>query len=319
VSVPATEITEIEAKVSNGKFMIDGLNNWIKRNASWSWLSIPSLLVAWMLVATQFESYILPQPWEVFDEAWNEMLFPEPDVLIDDDGNEIAISDADRVTTWGLFSQGEVGSSINHLFRGELWPHIGWSLLEEVGGFGAAIICSLFFGFLAGFYKGFREYIVPLNGLFMAIPPIAWAPLMLIIFGIGYTTIVIIIFISAVNPMILTIMEGVLHIQGQEVRAARVLGAKKWQLFLHVYLPASLPFVTAALRIGFSQAWRALVAAEMIGASVGLGYMVQTGGEVGNSRLVLLGIVLIGFFSYLFERTLFRPIEKRYEVWRLGA
>ncbi len=243
---------------------------------SWSWLSIPSLLVAWMLVATQFPSYILPQVWDVAHEGY------------------VWIAD------------------------GELFPHIWASLVEEVGGFGAAIIISMIAGFLAGFYKGFREYIVPLNGLFMAIPPIAWAPLMLIIFGIGYTTIVIVIFISAVNPMILTIMEGVLQIQGQEVKAARVLGAKPWQLFLYVYLPASLPFVTAALRIGFSQAWRALVAAEMIGATQGVGWMVQMGGEIGNSRQVLLGIVLIGLFSYVFERLFFRQIEKRYEVWRLA-
>ncbi len=313
MSVPAVKTTEIAIK----NWQANGLTRWIRENASWSWLSIPSLLVAWVLIASQFESYIFPQPWEVADEAWNEMLFPDPRVDIDDDGNEIPILAADRVTTWGLLTQGEVERGIKYLFRGELWPHIWWSLLEEIGGFGAAIIFAVFFGFMTGFFKGFREYLVPLNGLFMAIPPIAWAPLMLIIFGIGYTTIVIVIFISAVNPMILTIMEGVLTIQGQEVRAARVLGAKRWQLFLHVYLPASLPFITAALRIGFSQAWRALVAAEMIGASVGLGYMVQTGGEVGNSRIVLLGIVLIGFFSYLFERTLFRPIEKRYEVWRL--
>ena len=313
-------VSAIEMSKSNNKnSKVEDIVKTIRDKASWSWLSIPSLLIAWMLIATQFESYILPQPWEVFDEAWNEMLFPEPEFLMDDDGNEIAIDEATRPSVLGLLGEGKFNEAVAYFFRGELWPHIGWSLLEEVGGFGAAIFFSLLFGFMAGFFKGFREYLVPLNGLFMAIPPIAWAPLMLIIFGIGYTTIVIVIFISAVNPMILTIMEGVLQIQGQEVRAARVLGAKRWQLFLYVYLPASLPFVTAALRIGFSQAWRALVAAEMIGASVGLGYMVQTGGEVGNSRLVLLGIVLIGFFSYLFERTLFRPIEKRYEVWRLGA
>ncbi len=242
---------------------------------SWSWWSIPSLLLAWMLIATQFPSYILPQVWDV------------------------AIEGVDWVSS------------------GEIWPNVWASLLEEIGGFGGAIVVAVGCGFLAGFYKPFREYMVPLNGLFMAIPPIAWAPLMLIIFGIGYTTIVVVIFISAVNPMILTIMEGVLQIQGQEVRAARALGARRWQLFLYVYLPASLPFVTAALRIGFSQAWRALVAAEMIGASQGLGWMVSTGGEIGNSRQVLLGIVLIGLFSYLFERLIFRQIEKRYEVWRL--
>ena len=316
MSVPVAKVTTTESESSEERREF-ALIRFIRKNASWSWLSIPSLLLVWILVATQFESYILPQPWEVLDEAWNEMLFPAPDEEIDDDGNVIVIPKDQQVSTWKLLKEGEFVEAVKYLFRGELWPHVGWSLLEEVGGFGAAIICSLIFGFLAGFFKGFREYIVPLNGLFMAIPPIAWAPLMVIIFGLGYTTIVIVIFISAVNPMILTIMEGVLQIQGQEVRAARILGARRWQLFLYVYLPASLPFVTAALRIGFSQAWRALVAAEMIGASVGLGYMVQTAGEVGNSRLVLLGIAMIGLFSYMFERLLFRPIEKRYEVWRL--
>lgn len=242
---------------------------------SWSWWSIPSLLIVWMLVASQFPDYILPQVWHVAEEAY----------------------------LW--------------IVDGTLFDHLFASFLEEVGGFGASIIVAVIVGFMAGFYKGFREYIVPLNGLFMAIPPIAWAPLMLIIFGIGYTTIVVVIFISAVNPMILTIMEGVLQIQGSEVRAARVLGAKRWQLFIYIYLPASLPFITAALRIGFSQAWRALVAAEMIGATQGLGWMVSMGGEIGNSRQVLLGIVLIGGVSWLFERMFFRQIEKRYEVWRI--
>ncbi|WP_455197840.1 ABC transporter permease [Kaarinaea lacus] len=316
MSVPAVKVSS-PASTSTSTKALSVTVDFVRRNASWSWLSIPSLLLVWILVATQFESYILPQPWEVMDEAWNEMLFPTQEEIMDDDGNIIEIPEDERITTWRLLKQGELAAAVQHLFRGEIWPHVGWSLLEEIGGFGAAIICALLFGFLAGFFKGFREYIVPLNGLFMAIPPIAWAPLMVIIFGLGYTTIVIVIFISAVNPMILTIMEGVLQIQGQEVRAARILGARRWQLFLYVYLPASLPFVTAALRIGFSQAWRALVAAEMIGASVGLGYMVQTAGEVGNSRLVLLGIAMIGLFSYMFERLLFRPIEKRYEVWRL--
>lgn len=243
---------------------------------SWSWLSIPSLLLVWAIISSQFPSYILPQFWEVAEEGYE----------------------------W--------------LIAGELHVHLGISLLEEVIGFGSAFIVAVILGFLAGFFKPFREYITPLNGLFMSIPPVAWAPLMLIIFGIGYTSIIIVIFIAAVCPMIITIMEGVLQIQGTQVKAARVLGAKKVQLFTYVYLPASLPFITAALRIGFSQAWRSLVAAEMIGATSGIGWMVSMGGEVGNARQVLLGIALIGGLSWAFERLIFRQIEKRYEVWRLA-
>jgi len=243
---------------------------------SWSWFSIPSLLLVWMIIASFFPSYILPQFWEVAEEAWE----------------------------WAI--------------EGDLHVHLGISLMEEAVGFGSAFIVAVILGFLAGFFQPFREYITPLNGLFMSIPPVAWAPLMLIIFGIGYTSIIIVIFIAAVCPMIITIMEGVLQIQGTQVKAARVLGAKPYQLFRYVYLPASLPFITAALRIGFSQAWRSLVAAEMIGATAGIGWMVSMGGEIGNARQVLLGIVLIGGLSWLFERLIFRQIEKRYEVWRLA-
>ena len=252
-----------------------GAREWRLR-FSWSWFSIPALLLVWAAVATQFPSYIFPQVWEVMSEGYE----------------------------W--------------LSNGELLPHLGMSLLEVTGGFGAAIIVAAICGFLAGFFRPFREFIVPLNGLFMSIPPVAWAPLMLIIFGIGYTTITIVIFIAAVNPMIITIMEGVLQIHGTEVKAARSLGARRWQLFLYVYLPASLPFVTAALRIGFSQAWRSLVAAEMVGATQGIGWMVSMGGEIGNARQVLLGIALIGGLSWAFERLIFRQMEKRYEVWRLA-
>ena len=255
----------------------------------WSWTSIPSIIVLWMVVAHQFPAYLLPQFWLVLKEGMKQLANTE-------------------------------APSIYH--------HLSASLQAELYGFGAAIVVSIVLGFLAGFYRSFREYLVPLNGLFMSIPPIAWAPLMLFLFGLPTNgpadllifpiAIIMVIFISAVNPMINCIIEGVLQIQGTEVKAARILGARPWQLFVYVYLPASLPYITTALRIGFSQAWRALVAAEIIGATAGIGYMVNYAKELGNSKIILLGIALIGGISWLFERLFFRPIEKRYEVWRLN-
>lgn len=200
--------------------------------------------------------------------------------------------------------------------NGQLWPQLGSSLLEEVGGFGAAIVAALALGTSAGVSTRFREFVTPLNALFTAIPPITWAPLTMIVFGIGYLSIIAVIFVAAVFPMALTVQEGVLAIRGGEVRAARILGAGRWQLLMHVYFPASLPALTSALRAGFSQAWRALVAAEMIGASRGIGWMVATGGQVGNAAQVLLGIALIGFTAWLAESLVFRRIERRYQGWR---
>jgi taurine transport system permease protein len=199
---------------------------------------------------------------------------------------------------------------------GDLWWQLSASLLREIGGFAAATVVALALGTGAALSSGFRAFIGPLNSLFMAIPPIAWAPLSMIFFGLGYLSIAVVIFIAAVFPMAATIQEGVLAIQGGEIRAARTLGAGRLQLLRYVYLPASLPFVTTALRIGFSQAWRALVAAEMIGASQGIGWMVAMGGQTGNSSEVLLGVSLIGLIAWLMESLVFRRIERRYESWR---
>lgn len=200
--------------------------------------------------------------------------------------------------------------------NGSLGPQLLASVLEELGGFGAAIVVSLLVGTAAGLSPRLRDFVAPLNSLFMAIPPIAWAPLTMIVFGIGYLSIVVVIFIAAVFPMAITVQQGVQAIRHGEVRAARVLGANRLQLLRHVYFPASLPYLTAALRIGFSQAWRALVAAEMIGASKGIGWMVSMGGQIGNSSQVLLGIAIIGLIAWLMESLVFRRIEQHYQTWR---
>ena len=198
---------------------------------------------------------------------------------------------------------------------GSLGQHLAASMLEELGGFAAAIVVALLLGTATGLSPWLRDFAGPLNSLFMAIPPIAWAPLTMIVFGIGYWSIVAVIFIAAMFPMAITVQQGVQAIRHGEVRAARVLGANRSQLLRYVYVPASLPYLTAALRIGFSQAWRALVAAEMIGASKGIGWMVSTGGQIGNSSQVLLGIVLIGLIAWLMENQIFRRLERRYQPW----
>lgn len=199
---------------------------------------------------------------------------------------------------------------------GSLVKHLGSSLLREAIGFGIAASSAVALGTVMGLSRGWRAFMGPLNSLFMAIPPMAWTPLAVIFLGLGDASIVAVIVVAALFPMALTVQEGVQSIQEGEVRAARTLGASRQQLLRHVYLPACLPFVTAAMRLGFSQAWRALVAAEMIGASQGIGWMVSTGGQIGNSSQVLLGIVLIGSIAWLTESLVFRRLESHYAPWR---
>lgn len=226
---------------------------------------------------------------------------------------------ASRLPEYVLPQPWHVAAEALHWVRdGKLWPQLQASLVEETVGFGAAAAASLAIGMAAGISRPVREFVTPVSALFMSIPPVAWAPLTMIVFGLGMPAIVAVIFVAAAFPMATTIQQGVEGIAGGEVRAARTLGASRRQLLLNVYLPASLPAITAALRIGFSQAWRALVAAEMIGATRGIGWMVSMGGQVGNADQVLLGMVLIGVIAWLMESLVFRRIESHYQHWHKG-
>jgi taurine transport system permease protein len=144
---------------------------------------------------------------------------------------------ASRLPEYVLPQPWHVAAEALHWVRdGKLWPQLHASLVEETVGFGAAAAASLAIGMAAGISRPVREFVSPLVGLFMAIPPIAWAPLCLIVFGLGYLAIAVVIFIAAVFPMAVTIQEGVLGIVGGQVRAARTLGAGRLQLLRYVYL-----------------------------------------------------------------------------------
>lgn len=202
------------------------------------------------------------------------------------------------------------------LASGKIWSQLVASLAREAAGFSVAILIAVIVGALTGVSRPIRRFAAPLVSFFMSIPPIAWAPLALLMFGVGDLAIMAVIFISSAFPMIVTIQDGVDAIGQSEVRAARTLNASRLQLARYVYLPASLPSLTSALRVGFAQAWRALVAAEMIGASRGIGWMVATGGQIGNTAQVLLGIILIGLIAWAAETMIFSRLERHYRAWR---
>ncbi len=283
-----------------------------KSKFSYAWLSIPAVLLAWFLLAwflawsgewgelfDRFENQLrLPQSWTVVYSGYEE-LFP----LVDFSGSGIREFRLDN----------------------ELFKNMYVSLFREVIGFGSALILALVVGAATGFFKPFRQFMYPITALFQSVPPIAWAPIMVLVFtspfyqsltaSVFSLAVLSVIFIAGFFPMVVTIQEGVLQIQGTDVKAARVLGAKGWQLYRYVYFPASLPFITTGMRLGFSYAWRALVAAEMLGVEFGIGQLILTGDSTGKTPLILLGVAIIGGISFLFEAFIFKRIEAHYSEW----
>jgi len=133
--------------------------------------------------------------------------------------------------------------------------------------------------------------------------------------GVGEQAKVIVIFIATFLVLVVTIYQGVCNVDTTLIKAARVLGAKDRDIFFRVVIPASTPFIFTGARLGLSAALTTLVAAELTGASKGLGMMIQKASGYYDMATVLLGIILIGIIGMALEK-LVKFLERRLTGWQ---
>ncbi|MGL6231892.1 taurine ABC transporter permease TauC [Aeromonas rivipollensis] len=191
-----------------------------------------------------------------------------------------------------------------------LWQHLGRILV--------ALAAAAFFGITAGIAMGLsptvRGMLDPLIELYRPVPPLAYLPLMVIWFGIGETSKVLLIYLAIFAPVAMATLAGVQSAKAVRVRAAQALGASRMQVLWHVILPGALPDILTGLRIGLGVGWSTLVAAELIAATRGVGFMVQSAGEFLATDVVLAGILVIALIAFLLELGL-RALQRRLTPW----
>lgn len=196
------------------------------------------------------------------------------------------------------------------------YANLGSSLGRLAAGFSLAAALALALGLWCGRSAATRQFFNPLISFFQAVPPVAWAPMLIIFFGMGHAPMITVIAAAVLFPVWINTMDGARQIRLSHLRAAQSMGASGWRLIWHVYLPETLPAAVSGLRIGFGMGWRSLVAAEMIGASSGLGWDLFTHGQTGNMSAVFFEILAIGCLSVLLDQVLFRRVEARIAHWR---
>ncbi len=147
------------------------------------------------------------------------------------------------------------------------------------------------------------------------IPPLAYLPLMIIWFGIGETSKILLIFLSVFAPVALGARAGVRSAAIEQIHAAYSFGATRWQVLRHVILPSAMPEILTAMRIGIGFGWTTLVAAEMVAATKGIGYMVLSASQFLQTTVVIVGIIVIAAIAYLFDM-LMRFIERKVVPWK---
>ncbi|MEG2883106.1 MAG: taurine ABC transporter permease TauC [Acinetobacter sp.] len=198
--------------------------------------------------------------------------------------------------------------------KATLWQHLAASISRVLLALVAAIAIGVPLGLWMGLNKWVRAVLDPLVELLRPIPPLAYLPLLVIWFGIGETTKVLLIFFSILAPVIISSTHGVLSHQLNRERAALSLGASQSQVFWYVILPTALPHILTGVRIGLGVGWSTLVASELVAADRGIGFMVQSAAQFLITDTVVLGIIVIAIVAVSFELFL-RWLQKQLSPW----
>jgi sulfonate transport system permease protein len=198
---------------------------------------------------------------------------------------------------------------------GELWQHLRPSLVRVALGFGLAALLGLLGGALLGLSRRAGAVALPLLRAYAQVPVIAWMPLGILLLGIEERLLVALIASAALGPVLLNTYEGVRGVPTQLLEVARVYGYRGPRLLRRVVAPAALPPVFVGLRYGLSQAWLTLVAAELVGTTEGMGYLLVEARELFQLDVVLAAILVLGLTGVLLDGALSR-IESRLLSWR---
>ena len=196
----------------------------------------------------------------------------------------------------------------------ELFEHAAISLGRMVVSLGIAASIAVPLGLVMGLDRRLDALIDPLVELLRPISGIAWIPLALFIFGIGNALPVFIMTYAAFFPIVVGTVAGVRAVDARLVAAAQTMGVPRRRIVTHVVVPAALPALLVALRLGVATSWTAVVAAELIGAPSGVGYAVEWYRELLMTPQVMAFIATIGLLGYLTD-TLIRTLTQVFTPW----
>lgn len=226
------------------------------------------------------------------------------------------------VLTWWVVAQlrvvpeaffvgpGTVLAEFGELLRKGVLPgYLSDSLTRLAYGVGFGLALGLPMGFVVAMSRWARRLTWPLLLFFQAIADIAWLPIVIVWFGFSLTAVTFVIVYTIVFPLMLSIVAGVEQVQGDLVRAARSLGAGRFRVFTEVIVPGALPSIASGIRTGLGYGWRALVAAEIIVGTSGIGFMMFDARRVGDVTEVFVGMIVLGILWFALDALVLAPFE----------
>lgn len=194
---------------------------------------------------------------------------------------------------------------------GELLVNAGYSMLRQFTGVVLAAAFGIPVGLALGASPVVRAAFLPLCRLIYPIPGIAWIPLAILWFGIGFNSTVFVIFFTGIWPIIFNTMAGVETLSGQYTDVARVYLASRSLYTRRILIPGSLPFIITGLRLTYGVGWRVIVGAEMISSIVGLGFLIDNARWQLRPDIMVCGMITIAMIGWVSENWFFDWVERR--------
>jgi len=200
------------------------------------------------------------------------------------------------------------------LWTGELFGHLWVSISRVLVGFSFGASLGLGLGFVIGLSKRTERSLALITAILRPVPIIAWIPMLILWMGIDEESKIALIAIGSFWPVLLNVIHGVRNTDRKVIEVARVLRKGPLTLWWRVILPSALPAVFTGLRIGIGIAWMSVVAAELIAASSGIGYLIMYARELSQPDVMLVAVLSIGFTGLLID-LLIRQVEGRALRW----
>ncbi len=201
-------------------------------------------------------------------------------------------------------------------YRGHtLFGHFLISLYRVMAGFILGTVLGTLLGIAMGLSSIMRGLFDPIIELYRPVPPLAYIPIIIIWMGIGDSGKIMLLFLATFAIMVINARSGVKSVTVEKIHAAYSLGATKWQVLRHVILINALPEIFTGMRVAMGVCWATLVAAEMVAATAGLGWMVLNAARYLRTDIVILGVIVMGIIGYGFD-FLMRGLEKKLIPWK---
>lgn len=185
-------------------------------------------------------------------------------------------------------------------------------------GFAVAVLTGVPLGLWMGWSRRAEAFINPIFLIIRPIPPLAWIPLAILWLGLGDAAKVMVIWFAAFVPSVINAFTGVRNIDPPVLEAARMLGTPRWRMAREVIVPAAGPMIFTGLRLSLQASWTTLVAAELVGALVGVGFVLNMAQQDIYPGMILVGMVTVGLLGWATTMLLAR-VERRALAWNVAA